>query len=90
MKQKIFTFMPGGNTPVEKQFELFRHHCGEIAKRVRERPRCHKCFTHGWVGGNWQINHGCDGCAEMHDFIHAARDAFANEAIESGKGVLHG
>ena len=88
MKTKSFCYMPDGATLIEKAFTLFRHHVSVIAKRARENARCHKCFGHGWVRGDWTINHGCDGCAEMHDFIHAARELFRSEGeAENGKGV---
>lgn len=85
MKAKSFCYMPDGTTYIEKAFALFRHHVSIIARRTKDKPHCHKCFTRGWVRGCWTINHGCDGCAEMHDFIDAARELFKRE-IEAANG----
>lgn len=75
-----FAFAAGGDTPIEKAFALFRHHCSIIADRVQTLERCRHCFTHGWTrGGRWGIRVGCDGCAEMHEFIDSARALFARE-----------
>ena len=88
MKTKSFCYMPDGTTWIEKAFTLFRHHVPIIAKRTREHARCHKCFTHGWVRGNWKIKHGCNGCSEMHTFVEAARELFRREReAENGAGA---
>lgn len=78
--------MPDGTTPTEKAIALFRHHAATIAKRAKSMPRCHKCFTFGFVHGKWTINHGCDGCAEMETFIDAARELFKAEKREEING----
>ena len=85
-----FALSASGDSPIEKAFALFRHHCGVIANRVKTIERCRRCFHHGWIKkpGRGKHSHdivhsikfGCDGCAEMHDFINAARELFAAES----------
>ena len=84
MSKRKFTFMPDGETDIERLYTLFRWHAGEIAKREREITRCRQCFKRGFVHGKWTVKRGCDGCSEMFDFIREARDMFAREGVQNG------
>lgn len=100
MHKSKFKLSASGGSFVERAYQLFRHHCAVIAKRVRTNARCRNCFTHGWTkapadscppGPRVGVRIGCDGCSEMNDFIHAARELFAHEHdADNGEGVRHG
>ena len=79
---------PWGTSFQERAYGAAREMAAAIAKRVKEHPRCRRCFAHGFrPDRDWGLRYACEGCAELESGIAELRRIFAEDTAVNTAAV---